>query len=304
MLRKATNFKNSLAALTLALTPNVGEAYRVKNIHCTLAADALQFLTVQIDRVTVGYIQLGTTILHQIPYQQSNQQSNTIFDQLRAAGINMDYPIPEGSTLTLTTGANWARCTIEYEIWDAADVKATEPNGSQSKEYVFLQYGTYNVAIVAAGTYDLNNVHNPVEFPNFPFGANVPSKTRMEILGIGCPAQIMSGAAFATDWIDSTYLRLYREREVLFDEDRAGIVIDADDTALAANTTMYYYEDFSMLPYGGAGTFKPIYLFPTPLGFDAGEELAVQMAFTLAGAGATIAVNTLYVCMPIRVLRS
>lgn len=304
MLRKPLNVKNSLVALTLSLTPNVGEAFRITNIHCTLAADALQFLTIQIDRVTVGYIQLGTTVMHQIPYQQSNQQAGTIFDQFRAAGIPLMFPVPEGSTFTVSTTANWDRLTIEYEIWDAADVKPTEPNGSQSKEYTFLQYGTYSVAITAAGNYTLDAVHNPVEFPNFPFGASVPSKTRMEILGIGCLAHIMSGAAFATDWIDQTRLRLYKEREVLFDEDRLGFVVDADDSALAANTTMYYMEDFSMLPYGGAGTYKPIFWLPSPLVFEAGEELAVQGTFTLAGAGATLAANTIYVCMPIRVIRS
>ena len=304
MLRKALNVKNSLAALTVSLTPNVGEGFRVTNIHCDLVTDAAQFLTIQIDRVTVGFIQLGKTILHQIPYQKGSQTIGTIFDQLRNAGYPLIYPIPEGSTLTLTTTANWGHLTIEYETWDATDVKPTEPNGTQAKEYTFLQYGTYDTAITVASTVTLNNVHNPVEFPNFPFGSPVPSKTKMAILGIGCPAHIVSGTDDATDWIKQTYLKLFKEREVLFDEDRNGFIVDAEEADLDANTTQFYYSNQSMLPYGGALTYKPLFFFPEPIEFEGGEELSVQAVFTGNGTGVTFALDTIYVCMPIRVIRS
>lgn len=303
MLRKAFNVKNSLSATSVTLSPNTGEGLRVKNIFGTPNAAVTEFLTLQIDRLTVGYIHVGTGILNQLPFKESSEPMGTIFEQLKAKGIDLTLPIPEGSTLTVTAPNNWTRLTIEYEIWDAGDVKASEMNGTQSKEYVFLQYGTYDTNITAAGTVTLNAVHNPVEFPNFPFGDPVPSKTRMEILGIGCPAHLMSGAAFATDWILSQYLRLYKEREVLFDEDRNGIYITTDTAVSLANTTMYYDSSFSELPYGGLGTYKPIRMLPQSLVFEAGEELSVQMTLGLAGAGATLAANGIYVCMPIKVTR-
>lgn len=303
MIRKPFNVKNSAAVATISLTPNVGEAFRVKNIHVTPTAAVTEFLTIQIDRVTVGYIHIGTTHMNQAPFQVSIETQKTIFDQLKDAGISLVYPVPEGSTLTVTAPNAWTRMEIEYEIWDAADVKPTEINGAQAKEYIFLQYGTYNVAITAAGTYTLNAVHNPVEFPNFPFGDPVPSKTEMSILGIGCLGHLMAGAAFATDWLQSTYLRLYREREVLFDEDRSGLYILGNTALSAANDTMYYDGTYSVLPYGGAAGLKPIRIFPTALEFSAGEELAVQMSFVLAAGVTTLAISGIYVCMPIRVKR-
>ncbi len=303
MLRKAFNVKHSLAANSVTLTPNTGEGFKVTNIHCTPNAAVTEFLTIQIDRMTVGYIHVGTGILNQLPLQESSESMVTIFDQLKFKGYDLSYPIPDGSTLTITAANNWARLSIDYEIWDTNDIKSTDLNGSASKEYIFLQYGSYDTAITAAGTYTLNKVHNPVEFPNFPFGDPVPSKATMEVLGIGCPAHIMSGATYATDWVASTYLRLYKEREVLFDEDRNGLLIFADTAVPGANTTMYYDSSFSELPYGGLGTYKPLRILPQPLLFGANEELSVQMTIVLAASGATMAASAMYVCMPIRVKR-
>ena len=301
MLRNAFMVKNSLVVATISLTPQSGTAYRIKNIHCIPNVAVTEFITAQVGKTTVGYYHTGTTILNQLPYQDGAETNRTIFDQMRDIGFPLDIPVGEGETFTLTSSNAWARMTIEYEIWDASDVKSTDVNGSASKEYNFLQYGTLSSTITAAGTKTLDSVHNPVEFPNFPFGDAVPSKTQMTILGVGTPTFVMTGGTFATDYITSTYLKFFKDREVLFDDDKNGFLLSCDVSVKAANTTMYYTEQWSQCPYGGEASYKSILKLPEPLVFGAGEELTVQITASLDGGGGTVAASTIYVCLPINV---
>jgi len=295
---------NSAGAASVTLTAQTGESILVKNIHCVPNVAVTEFLTVQIGRQTVGYFHVGTTILNQLPLQTDDVVIPTIIEQLRKKEYDLSYPVGEGETITFSCANAWTRLIVEYEIHGAGDITPDMPNGSQSNEYIFLNYGSNIATIAVIGYYELTGVHNPIEFPNFPFGDNVPAKSTMEILGIGCPDVTRAGATVGTDDLRSTFLRLHKDREVLFDDARVGQLLAGLALGGAANTTTYYGLGVTSLPYGGEGTQHEMITFPEPLLFEAGEELAVEMAFALSAGGGTIAIADLFVCMPIRVKRA
>ena len=301
MLRNPFMIKNSAGVATISLAPKTGESILVKDIHCTPAVGVAEFLTIQVGRQTVGFIHTGTTIFNQLPYKTDDSVIETIFTQMGKRGYDMSIPIAEGETLTLTAPTAWTRLTIEYEVFDAGDQTSDKPNGSQSEEYILLNYGTNLATIATIGYHELTGVKNPVEFPNFPFGASVPSRCEMEILGIGMCDVTRAGAAFGTDDLRSTYIRLYRDREVLFDDDRNGFIVAGLALGGTVNTTTYYGLGVTSCPYGGAGTYKDIKLFPEPIKFSGNEELTVEVCYALSAGGGTLAIGDVVVCVPIRV---
>lgn len=288
------------SAALLTLTPDTGESIRVTNIMIIPNVAVTEFATVQINRQTVGFFHVGSTRLNQLPWITEDEQAQTIMSFLQGKGIPMFFPVAEGETFRLTTPNNWTLAMVEYEIYDASDIKSTDVNGSNSAEYYFLNYGTNSANITADGYLVLDANHNPVEFPDFPFGNLVPSNTSVDILGIGMPDVTRTGANPAADYRSTSRLRLFRDRKVLFDEDRLGFPVTGTTAGAAANTT-YYRLGTSMLPYGGSGTFQGIKLFPEPLSFKAGDELAVQVSFISGGAFGTIQANDLFVCLPMHV---
>ncbi|GAI83879.1 unnamed protein product, partial [marine sediment metagenome] len=96
--------------------------------------------------------------------------------------------------------------------------------GSAAKNYGFLQYLRESTLLTASGDMHLDTAITPAEFPDFPAGKAVPAKMSIKLHGIvGCP---FSDYAYVEDGYQgyySDYLKLTREREVLFDEDRNGI---------------------------------------------------------------------------------
>jgi len=263
-LREPFMVKENFTAATpnIELTPKVGEAYRIKQLRIG-ALHAGGFCECLIDRLSIGFFYIGDAAANHLEQCSEADMLPNIFERLQQLKVFEGYPIAEGETFEIkpaVAGADIVGAII-YEIWDAEDVKPEEDCGSKSPSFTYLNYGT-NTAQIDAGTYGrLDKSRNPAEYPAFPFGEVVPAGYEIDILGI-----------LMKDWggyVDDTantmrFLRLTKDRRVLWNEDRRGI---------------YSTQGMSYFTWGPCRqTNTDIKLFPSLITFTAGDELLVDLS--------------------------
>jgi hypothetical protein len=224
------------AAASLSLEAKTGESLLVKGLRFG-ALHSGGFAECLIDRLSVGFWYIGDINANHLEQCSVTSLRLSVFQSLIDRGVFKGYPIAEG------------------------DMTPDMPNGSATKEYLFLNYGTNAAEIAIDGIGPLDKTRNPSEYPAFPFGDIVPARTEIEILGV-----------LLMTWKDAVgnlnpnyaYLKLLKERKVLFDEDRNGL---------------YVREGMGRLTWGPCRqTNVDLELFPEPLLFGPGEELLVQMS--------------------------
>ncbi len=249
------------AQASLSIEAKVGQSLRITRLHFG-ALHSGGFAEILIDRVSVGFYYIGDINANHLEQFELATLLGNVFDRLLAKGIMAGYPVAEGQTFEVrphTAGATVVG-TITYEIHDAGDFTSDMPNGSTSEEFLFLNYGTNGSVIAANATGTLDSTRNPSEYPAFPFGESVLPNYAMEILGF-----------LLITWKDAlgnlnpnyAYLKLIKDRNVLFDDDRAGICVR---------------EGMGFLTWGPCRqTNVDIQLFPQPIPFASGDELIVQM---------------------------
>ncbi|GAI59887.1 unnamed protein product [marine sediment metagenome] len=197
-------------------------------------------------------------------------------------GLPFSLPIAEGQKLNISRPAGDNQIQILYDRYDAGDIRADMPCGSAAKNYGFLQYLRESTVLTASGDMHLDTAITPAEFPDFPAGKAVPAKMSIRLHGIvGCP--FSDYAYVTTDYQGyySDYLKLTREREVLFDEDRNGIYF----AGRAAGSQETYYENIDSIIGSCADFFATIqdyaqkdpFILDPPLEFASGEELLVHI---------------------------
>lgn len=262
------------ATATLELEAKVGESLRVKGLYFGALASG-GFAEILIDRVSVGFYYIGDINANHLEQYEIALMFDNVFGRLNTLGLMDGYPVAEGQTFEVKphTSGDVVIGSIVYEVHEAGDMTSDMPNGSTAKEFCFLNYGTNGseIAIGATGTLDITR--NPSEYPAFPFGDVVPAKYEMDIIGF-----------LLISWKDAqgnlnpnyAFLKLTKDRKVLFDDDRQGICVR---------------EGMGFLTWGPCRQYDgDVKFFPEPVLFGAGDELLVQMT-----AGDTaIAENDIY----------
>jgi len=249
------------AVSSLSLEAKVGESLLVKGLYFG-ALHSGGFVELLIDRVSVGFWYVGDIQANHLEQYEITLMMDNVFGRMIDLGIMVGYPIAEGQTFEVrphTAGATVIG-SIVYEIYEAGDMTSDMPNGSTSNEFVFLNYGTNGSEIAIDATGALDITRNPSEYPAFPFGDVVPAKHEMDILGF-----------LLISWKDAlgnlnpnyAFLKLTKDRKVLFDEDRKGICVR---------------EGMGFLTWGPCRQYGgDVKLFPEPVLFGPGDELLVQM---------------------------
>ena len=219
--------------------------------------------------------------------RDSDSEQSTILKYLAKKDIFKGFPVGEGETFTIdliTAATSWKM--IEYDLYEAGDIVNTQENGSMSSSFMFLNYGDCGASIQAVADNTLGQSNNPPEYPDFPFGAIVPSGHKIEIFGI-LASDIAPAANDGTDYSYTDYLKLMKGREVLFDEDHNGLLYCAQFITSIANCNMIA-EGYSV---GGNYTqcdrAQPI-MFDPPLVFNEGEELTVSWHLQIGVGGQAI----------------
>lgn len=285
MLLQANMVKRIIASGGGDLEAKTGESLRVRRIECIPSAND-SYLTISVDRVTLAYYRVKGKSGNHLSTMLSAYLKRNLMEYLTDKGINVTIPIAEGQTLNVKRYAEAGNVIIIYDRYSAGDVKDTDPNGTASKLYTFVQYAKVGTAPTASGDALIDTALTPAEFPDFPCSKVVPPLHVIEILGIvGCPFN--DGAAgpvgFAT-----TFMKLVKDREILFDSDRNGIPFDAQD---AAATALAYASNFSLigpsteilLNTNAIANGEPL-MFEPVLRFDSGQELNAYLSVIKTGA--------------------
>lgn len=301
MLRQANCIKRTADGTKVSLHADAGESFLVKNVifgH----TDTSGYPVFRVDRKTVGCYRGGVAGLSHLGHLDDTYIVNNLMEWLMSKGINVTIPVAEGQTFTVERTGDTGDVTIVYDIYDAADIRADMENGSDAKEYNFIQYMTADAALDEDGDHELNTSLSPAEFPDFPCGKVVPARTTIDVLGIA--GQPVSEKGVTGGYTTSQYLKLIKDREILFDEDRDGIPFMSPNSA---STTAEYITDESLVGdcvAVGASLSNPSYGFPLlfdpPLHFESGEELLVKLHVNWATDG-SLDVNDVRVALILHV---
>ena len=241
MLRHANKVKRITASGGGDLEAAAGKSLLVKAIYC-IASGSDTYLTIRTDRVTVAYYRVAGRAGNHLSTMLVGYNVPHLMEFLTSRGINVFLPVAEGQVLNVSRYAETGNVIIVYDEYDAGDILATMPNGSMSKEFTFMQYMSTSETPTASQDVLLDTSLSPAEFPDFPAGKVVPANYEITLLGLmGHP--FTTGAAGPNAW-GTSFLKLIREREVLFDDDRNGIPFDGQDATAVADA---YMCNFSLI---------------------------------------------------------
>lgn len=277
MLRQGNCVKRAFGVTSLSLEAKAGESFLVRRLYCEPHDDD-DYLTLRVDRKTVGVWRANSKGGNQLGHQQAETYPLNLMEYLESKGVNIAIPVAEGQTFSVD-GINAATELVAvYDTYNAGDITAIMPNGSDAKEYTFAQYMESSATLSADGDMLLDVSLSPAEFPDFPCGKVVPARHTIELLGlVGNPyAQGFSSSVSRT-----TFVKLVKDRETLFDSDRIGIVFRGQASGGHRDS---YQTDFSLIggchdgsqDSGKADIGFPL-MFEPPLRFVAGEELLVYV---------------------------
>ena len=201
----------------------------------------------------------------------------TLLALLGKLGHFKGYPIGEGQKLTLSR-VKQADCLqmLIYEIHDAGDIKPTDQNGSDTKEYLFINYGRVAAAITTSVSTIFSVVKSVPQFPDFPFGKDVPAKTEIDILGILFSDVVDDRGS--DDTMNTDYLKLIRGRETMFDEDKNGVLVKGLIGTIDGEAQ--FARGYSLIGNYSSIDGKLPMLFDPPLTFTPGEELGIYITTT------------------------
>lgn len=199
----------------------------------------------------------------------------TIIRLLIELGYFNGYPIAQGETFSIAGVAQAdAIQMVEYEVYDPGDQMPEMPNGSKGTEKLYINYGGSGAVINLTGNTLLNKTANPAEFPDFPFGKNVPGNRQIDLIGL-LASDVAPSANEGTNYTYSKYLSFFHDTQFLFDEDKNGLLY-YNPIATALGTMDHVGEGYSV-----GGNLSDIdarfpHIFDPAIVFDDGEELVIQ----------------------------
>lgn len=250
--------KADVGTADFTLKADEGQSFLIKDI--LFADSGVEFSEILVDRMSILALTTKNSQLNQNCFHLAAAYRPGIIKQLEDAGLWKGIPLASGQTLTVKTNYDGnKRCMVFYEIHEEADITAEMENGTKSKEYLFINYGSNAVAIANAKYGDFDTPILPAEYMNFPFGDIVPSGHEVDLIAVMANRKNRAG----TVTLGLPWTKLIRSREVLFDPDRGGI---------------YTGSGQSLWGWGGRAFAdqQPISFLPEPITFKAGEELNIQ----------------------------
>jgi len=294
----------ALGTTALALQADADESLLVRGLYS--AGSSGTHLTITVGQRTVGYFRVAGALGNHIPWPPGFSSVGPItgvnlYDLLFERGMHRGFPIGSGQTMNWS-GPNAAGSVnaVLYDVYDRDDIRPSMPNGSESPELDYVNYGNTGATIAAAATSTYDTQVNPSEFDAFPFNADVPGRTEITVFGV-------LGSTFAPSENDgnndlaTTYLKFIRNQTVLFDKDTTGLPFWQ---ALGAQSADQIGAGSSLVGnFSSSDQRLPLFLDP-PLVFQAGEELLVQVTTQIAGTGANYLIADQEVGLICRAARS
>ena len=244
----------------------------------------------------------GDFSVHEAMQMVKGTRIETLMQYLARKEIWKGFPVAEGETFKITgVAATNAKQVVVYEIHEAGDMSSEMENGSKSPSYTFLNYGNCTSSINKTGDTIYNKSISPAEFPSFPFDAVVPAKHQIEILGI-CASPFAPSENDGTNYIYTQFMKLIRDREVLFDEDRQGIIFDNRQLDLTGRSDSIA-QGFSLIGNKTEFDLQDPFMYDPPLVFLPGDELGIYVTTVSNGNGQNIEIGDHEICLIERVTR-
>lgn len=283
MLLQGNCVKRVFGETSLSLEAKSGESFLLRSIKCK-ANSADEYLILRVARKTVGvYRTYGRAGSH-LGCIGSQGHALNLMDFLASKGVIVSIPIASGQTFSIDSINAATEIVVEFDRYSEGDIVATMPNGSESKEYTFMQYMTASADLAATGDLLLDNSLSPGEFIDFPCGKVVPANTTVKMLGlVGNP---FFNAGFTGGDGYTEFVKLVKDRETLFDIDRHGIPFFGREQvgfmgkyvpAFSLIGGVWQQADYDQSPSGDCiENGKPL-MFEPALDFVSGEELLVKL---------------------------
>ena len=278
----------------LELQARSGESILIKDVR--VYNPASNYATLRVEKTTVGYFRVGGTLGNHLGFTPTDSTKKTILGYLAEKGIFTGFPVAEGETFTISGVAQTGAIQqVVYEIYDAGDITNTMENGSHATDYIFINYG--RPSGVADGDNLYTSTQNPAEFPDFPFGQNVPSGYEITMLGILASDVGKSSGSGANIQI-TKYLKFVKGREVQYDEKRKGIpLIGATPTS---DGTLIGQGNSLVGNYTDVDTREP-FMFPEGQTFIGGEELNIYVTTDVTTGSANLSTDEVEIGLILKV---
>lgn len=275
------------AGETLELEADPGQSFLVKDI--LVGNNDATMTDITIDKAMVGRYRTAKTLGNHLsfpygmglPYDAAVQfrlkPRFTILEYLAQQDIFKGFPIAEGQKMVISpalVAEYLGDVQIVYEEHEGGDISSDAENGSESSEYMIINYGDVGGPVSAAGTFHVRYSNSPTEFPEFPYGKVVPAKTEIDLLGI--LASDVHDEVDSTHYMYTKYLKLVQERSVLFDDERNGLLFKGGHPVVTDAITYYGMGNSKLGNYSDVDIKRP-FMLAEPITFGAGEELNIYM---------------------------
>lgn len=294
-LKYKDQYKTVVGNTVLTLTPRSGESILVRDILINTPVSAA--IVVKVSQTTIGFFRGSGNLGNHLPFPIQDVVQPTIIGLLQAKEIFRPIPVAEGETLMIT-GVAQASSTqaVRYDIYDAGDVLATQPNGSKNSDLDFISYGTTS-GTPANGINTLNTLVNSAEFIGFPWSIRVPENRQVTIFGV-LFSDVAKESGTGANKQASEFLSFTKNGEFLFDLDLQGLpylgVLPGSDTTVVGNGKSIGGN------YSDVDRREP-FLFSEPLVFRPGDELKVKLETNVSLGVANLAVTDIEVGLIVRV---
>lgn len=255
----------------LSLTAPAGKSYLVKEVYA--GNTGAEYATITIERTKVGYFRCDGNVLGgHLNFVSKTYPYPNLANLLIKRGFFEGYPVAEGETFTVSFSDDLSGdILIVYDEYEAGDITNEQVNGSKSNELIFVNYGRVANTVNNDGEYLINTAINPVEFIDFPFGKAVPSGYEVDVLGILYSDRSKADGTSTSNYIFTSFLKVIRERSVLFSDTKEGLVArglePADVSNLSVGAGVCQHGDYSNFNFK-----EPLWL-PEGFTFSGGEEL-------------------------------
>lgn len=263
--------KTVLGNSQLELEADTGEAFLVKDIM--IANPANYNAVVKVKNTTIGMFRVSGVVGNNLQFPAQDEENASLFGWLIDQGLFAPVPVPEGEKLIIQNVAQaGAVQAITYDVVDPGDITEDMMNHPGAPNYQFINYGQ-----PASGPGDgdtlIDTQISPAELPAFPYEGDVPAGKEIIVKGV------LFGDYAETTGTDANeqatqYLKLVKEREVLFDEDRNGLLYYV--AALTSDGTQYAGGQSVGGRYSSVDNRLPLIL-EEPLVFNAGQELGIYV---------------------------
>ena len=269
--------KYALNASILEFTPPSGRAAIVKGIGCYTSQNG--FATIKSANTTVGFFEIGGDERNHLRMPTDNWRTGSILEQMEKMGIPVDIPVPEGEKFVIQCDCTPFFLCVRYQEVDPGDIKPDMPNAKNGKEMARILYGTNSADITSSGWYRLDKSLNPPEMHNWPFEEVANPFDTIEVHAIGIldvQHNEYDSANSADHFSQTTRTRIWKGTEVLFHPDEDGFYTWGGGAA-SGSTNTAYGKGNNELPYVGPQQNSRLFVFPEPVVFSKGEEMAVEV---------------------------